>query len=335
MARTLRLRLLTCKVPGVARLYLTFRMIFYMYRTGSVIFLRKVPPGRWDSPLPSYNEILSRAQVLFDHDVDEFPGVDLKEQSQLQLLGDFSNYYSDSLFPPTPGGTTRYFYRNDLFSYGDAITLYSFMRHYEPAKVIEVGCGFSSAAMLDVNDLFLNSSVQFTFVEPRPERLLDLISPEDQHKHTILDQNIQDVSLEVFRSLSANDILFVDTSHIVKVGSEVGHILFNILPELRPGVIIQFHDIYWPFENPKEWVLEQGWTWNEVYLLHAFLQFNNTFEIMYFNSFIAKRHRSVLEENMPRLLELAAAGGDPRALAPSEGGPRNVAYSSLWLKKVT
>ena len=140
--------------------------------------------------------------------------------------------------------------------------------------------------------------------------------------------------LDVFRTLSENDILFVDTSHIVKIGGEVGYILFNILPELRPGVIIQFHDIYWPFENPEEWVLEHGWTWNEVYLLRAFLQFNNAFEIMYFNSFIATRHSDVLEENMPRLLELAATGGDPLALVTSEGSQRNVAYLSIWLKKV-
>jgi hypothetical protein len=123
VARNLRYGLYNSRIPGVTRLYTTlrmvfyiFRMIFYMYRTGSEIFLRKVPPGRWDSPIPSFKEVLARAEELFDRDVDECPGVDLKEQSQLELLGAFSNYYSDSLFPPTPGGTTRYYYRNTLFS---------------------------------------------------------------------------------------------------------------------------------------------------------------------------------------------------------------------------
>ncbi len=342
MAKVLRYRLYNSEVPSVQRLYVILRMIFYicrmvfyMYRTGSEKFLRKVPPGRWDSPIPSYKDISARAQDLFDRQVDECSGVDLRVQSQLELLDIFSNYYSDLLFPSTARGATRYYYRNTLFSYGDAFTLYSFIRHYEPAKVIEIGGGFSSAVMLDANELLLNNKVRFTFIEPRPERLLSLLTPEDKHKNTILKRDVQNVPLEVFRDLSANDILFIDTSHIVKVGSEVGYIVFNILPELRPGVIIHFHDIYWPFENRKDWVLEQGWPWNEVYLLRAFLQFNDAFEIMYFNSFIAKRYRDVLEENMPRLLELTAAGGDPWSLDTSGGTLRTTeAYSSLWLRKV-
>ena len=187
------------------------------------------------------------------------------------------------------------------------------MRYCKPRRIIEVGSGFSSAAMLDVNNLFLDDTVEFTFIEPHSDRLFNLLSREDKTKHTILKRQVQDAPTEVFRTLSADDILFIDSSHVVKIGSDVAHIMFNILPELQPGVLIHFDDIFWPFEYPEEWLLE-GRAWNEAYFLRSFLQFNSAFEIMYFPSYIAEHHAEVLLEKMPLCLE----GG-------REG--------SLWLKK--
>ena len=179
--------------------------------------------------------------------------------------------------------------------------------------------------MLDVNDLFLDGKVHFTFVEPHPKggkRLLRLLTQDDKSKHTILRKQAQDVPLEVFQTLSANDILFIDSSHVGKVGSDVTHTLFRVLPELKPGVIVHFHDIYWPFEYPQEWILEAGIAWNEAYFLRAFLQYNEAFDIMYFNSFLAQRHADTLRRKMPLSLKVSQ-------LTLKGGGP-----SSLWLKKV-
>ena len=302
----------------------TIKLIRSLHEEDNLSFVFPFTPGHYSSPLPDSKEISARSQILFDRSTTECPGIDLREEAQLELLESFSRYYSDLPFPTQPGETTRYYYDNGWFGHSDAITLYSVLRHYEPRRVIEVGSGFSSAAMLDVNDLFLDGKAHFTFVEPHPKgesRLLRLLTQEDRRRHTILRQQAQDVPLEVFRTLSANDILFVDSSHVGKVGSDVTHTLFRILPELKPGVIVHFHDIYWPFEYPEEYF---SWmAWNEAYFLRAFLQFNEAFEVMYFSSFMAQRHAAILRRKMPLCLEPFQYS--LRGLQPG---------SSLWLRKV-
>ena len=318
------------RVPGLTRHYLALKIVHILYKTGNFRFIYPYTPGHYYSPLPDYKEVLARSQELVDKDTAECPGINLREKEQLKLLESFSCYYSDLPFPTQPAENTRYYYENGWFGYADAITLYSILRHYEPRNIIEIGSGFSSAAMLDVNDLFFKRQARFTFIEPHPSRLFGLLTQKDKNRYTVLEQQVQDVPLEVFRTLSTNDILFIDSSHVVKLGSDVGYILFNILPELRPGVIIHFHDIFWPFEYPKEWTLV-GIAWNESYFLRSFLQFNEAFEIMYLNSFIAKRHTDILREKMPlcdRELRSSPAPTEPSSLG------LYTAPSSLWLKKV-
>jgi len=313
-SRFIEMAKVAAKVPGLRHIYGALRLYYYMFpKTGSGPLVYQTPPGHFYSPIPDRKDVLARAQVLFDRDTDECPGIDLRKEAQFQLLDSFSHYYNDLPFSATSRETTRYYYPNLLFSLADAIPLYSVLRHFQPHSVIEIGSGFSSAAMLDINDLFLQKQVHFTFVEPYPERLLKLLTREDKNTHAILDLKVQEVPLEVFHTLSANDILFVDSSHVVKTGSDVAYILFDILPELRPGVIIHFHDIFWPFQYPERWILEEGWMWNEAYFLRSFLQYNTTFKIIYFNSFIEERHPGILREKMPLCLE-------------SPG-------SSLWLQK--
>ena len=112
-----------------------------------------------------------------------------------------SNYYRDVPFPYRPGENTRYYYANGWFRGADAIALYSILRHYRPRRVVEIGSGFSSAAMLDINDMFLDKKVHFTFIEPYPQRLFDLVNYEDRDKQVVLQKRIQDVPLEIFRAL--------------------------------------------------------------------------------------------------------------------------------------
>lgn len=276
-------------------------------------FLEFAPPGHFYSPLPDIKEILVKANTIFNQNIRNIPGVDLRENSQLESLDYFSRYQGELPFSEIPSSKTRYYYNNGWFGYSDANILYCFLRHYKPRRIIEVGSGFSSTVMLDTNDLFFNGSIHFTFIEPCPERLFSLIDKEDIKKHIIIKKPIQEVSLDVFQSLSENDILFVDSSHIVKIGSDVAHILFNVIPILNRGVLVHFHDILWPFEYPKQWLLE-GRAWNEAYFLRAFLQFNNTFEILYFNNFIGIFYSNILRVKAPLCLK-------------NIGG-------SLWIKKV-
>jgi len=111
----------------------------------------------------------------------------------------------------------------------------------------------------------------------------------------IIGDTVQSVPLDTFKKLQAGDILFVDSTHVSKTGSDVNHILFEILPVLNPGVIIHFHDIFYPFEYPKEWVL-RGYNWNEDYILRAFLMYNNAYEIKLFPDYLHRHHKEVFAE---------------------------------------
>lgn len=104
--------------------------------------------------------------------------------------------------------------------------------------------------------------------------------------------------LNFFLSLTAGDILLIDSTHVSKVDSDVNHILFDILPSLNPGVYVHFHDICYPFEYPKQWVY-QGRAWNEAYILRAFLQYNTSFEIVIFNSFLGYFCLDLLQQYLP------------------------------------
>ena len=200
-------------------------------------------------------------------------------------------------------------------SYGqfDAVMLYCMMRHARPRRIIEVGSGFSSAAMLDVNEQRMNGTIALTFIDPDMARLRQLLLPDDQSLVTLIEKPVQDVPLEVFSSLGENDILFIDSSHVAKIGSDVNRIFFNILPSLAPGVLVHIHDITGNFEYPRDW-LEQGRAWNEQYLLRAFLMYNPAFRVELFPSWLAMTRHDWLREHMP----LCARGG---------GG-------QIWLRKV-
>jgi hypothetical protein len=99
----------------------------------------------------------------------------------------------------------------------------------------------------------------------------------------IINKPVQETDIEMFDVLDENDILFIDSSHVVKTGSDVNFELFEILPRLKKGVIVHIHDIPYPFEYPREWVIERNYSWNEVYAVRAFLMYNNSFEVLFFN----------------------------------------------------
>lgn len=165
------------------------------------------------------------------------------------------------------------------------------MRRARPARVIEVGSGFSSLAMLDTNERFFDGAVELTFIEPNAERLLSQLRPGDERRAEIITSPVQEVDLSGFERLSAGDILFIDSSHVAKVGSDVNHLVFSVLPRLAPGVLVHFHDVPYPFEYPEDWI-HYGFAWNEAYLLRALLQFNSAFRIVLWNSYVAATTQS-------------------------------------------
>jgi hypothetical protein len=184
---------------------------------------------------------------------------------------------------------------------------------HRPRRIIEIGSGFSSACMLDALDAGGIEECRLHCIDPHPERLLGTLRGADRQRVTIDQQPVQAVSRELFRTLQANDILFIDSTHVLKTGSDVACELFEILPVLEKNVLVHFHDIQYPFEYPEEWAVRRNFSWNEVYALRAFLMYNRDFEILFFNSFFTARQRPKIAASAPGFLR-------------NPGG-------SLWLRK--
>lgn len=273
------------------------------------------PPGHYYSPYPDRAEVEARAGSIFDEDA-VIAGLDLHDGDQLDLLGTLARFAADLPFPAEPGGSYRYHLDNRTYSWADGIALHTMLRHLQPARIIEVGSGHSSALILDTVEHWLDSAdrpVQVRFIEPYAELLHSLLRDGDSRRVTIDESPVQDVPLAVFEELAADDVLFIDSTHVVKTGSDVGHLFFEVLPRLADGVWVHIHDIFWPFEYPLEWVRE-GRAWQEVYLLRAFLMYNAAFEVRWFQDYMWKRHRLEVEGAIP-------------AMAKHPGG-------NLWLRKV-
>ncbi len=238
--------------------------------------------GHYYSPLPSLKDIQKRKKNIF---IKKVPmGIDMNYEGQLEKLRLFSKMHEEIPFYHTHK-RIRFNIDNESFSYDDAPILHYMMRLLKPARVIEIGSGNSSACMLDTNDLYLNGKVHFTFIDISFKDLKKMLREDDYGKVILLEKKVQDVDLGIFKKLEANDILFVDSSHVIKIGSDVHTILFDILPFLNAGVYIHFHDIRYPFEYMMEDV-EQRVYWNEAYIFRAFLQYNRSFTISFWLNYL-------------------------------------------------
>ncbi len=152
----------------------------------------------------------------------------------------------------------------------------------------------------------IGGGIDCTFVEPYPELLISLLRPNEGHEPRLISRKLQDVNLTLFDTLEAGDILFVDSSHVLKAGSDCQLLFSDILPRLNPGTLIHFHDVFDRFEYPPEW-LREGRGWNEQYALRAFLQFNGEFRIKLFTAYLIARPREWFEKHMANCLR--SAGG--------------------------
>ncbi len=270
------------------------------------------PPGHYYSALPDLQAVRQNEARLFGLMPRTLPGIDMQEAAQRALLERFARYYPDIPFTDQPSPGLRYHYQNPAYGHSDAIMLHCMLRHLAPKRVVEVGSGHSSCVTLDTIEHFIDHPVHTTFIDPYPALLQSLMRPEDMAHSTVLGQPLQDVPVGVFQALGENDVLFIDSTHVSKVGSDVNRLLFEIFPLLAPGVAIHLHDIFYPFEYPKAWILE-GRAWNEAYLVRAFLQDNTRFQVLLMNTFMSHFHREFFEQHMPLCLH-------------NEG-------ASLWLRK--
>jgi predicted O-methyltransferase YrrM len=218
--------------------------------------------------------------------VQSLPGIDLREEQQLALAAELSSFLVD----PIPG--PRYDADNPQYGSADAAVYRAMLNYLKPARIIEIGSGFSTAVALDELDHNL-PGVELTCIEPYPERLLGLMREADHRTVTLLREPVQAVPLTVYEKLTAGDVLFIDSTHVAKAGSDVNWLLLRVMPTLAVGVTVHVHDIFWPFEYPAGW-LDQHRDWTEDYLLHAFLIGNSGWEILWFSSWLWQCHKNLV-----------------------------------------
>jgi hypothetical protein len=231
-------------------------------------------PGHFYSPFPSDKDIedaVACKRVFEFQPQDNINSGDLDfNLRQILLEGTF-------LLPKfLATSNSMYPIESRQFTLADALTLFCVILKNKPQKIIEIGSGHSSALMVDIRN-FLNIDLEITCIEPFPTRLRETLGSRIDEIE-LKEMVVQEVEKEFWHSLDENCLIFIDSSHVSKAGSDVNYLFFNVLPNLKKGSIIHVHDIFRGFEYPEKW-LREGRAWNEAYLLRAFLMFNNTFEI--------------------------------------------------------
>jgi hypothetical protein len=261
-----------------------------------------VPPGHFYSPVVNTAELKSVIPRDRPRVEKRLPDVRLDLAAMESFWRTLVPLLRATPFSVQKSPEHRYYFDNPAFSFGDSMMLRAMILHFRPRRMVEIGSGFSSACTLDTAFDEAKLDCAITFVEPYPELLHSLMRVSDEPRVTILPNSVQSVPLEVFERLQANDILFIDSTHVVKTGSDVVHELANVLPSLAPGVIVHFHDIFYPFEYGYEWAVTENRSWNEIYALRAFLAFNSRFEVIFFNDMFGQLRSDLIAQTAPDFL---------------------------------
>lgn len=229
----------------------------------------------------------------------ELAGLNMHEAAQLALLSQFRQRYQREYeaFPvDAPASPHGFYLRNPGFPAVDAEMLYCMIRDRKPRRIIEIGSGNSTylaAQAVLKNEEEDGLRCELVAIEPYPNPVLREGFPGLSR---LVDRKVQDVPLREFQLLEANDILFIDSSHVLKIGSDVQYEYLEIVPRLRPGVLAHVHDIFFPLEYPKDCVLGSRRFWTEQYLVQAFLAFNEHFEILWAGNYMHVKHPEALEQ---------------------------------------
>ncbi len=267
-----------------------------------------VTPNHFYQPIPDTQAL---PDALWER-TSEMVGVDLREAEQLALLERLAGCYQSEYeaLPRDPTPVPHAFYlRNEAFGAVDAEILYCLVRELAPRRLFEIGSGFStrlSARACLENARERGVSCELVAFEPYPSPLLRAGFPGLTRLEPV---KAQDIPLSEFARLEENDILFIDSSHVLKVGSDVQVELLEILPRLNKGVVIHFHDIFLPAEYPRAWIQEHRRFWTEQYALQAFLSFNEHFEVLWGGSFMHLKHPERLREAFSSYREAPAWPG--------------------------
>ncbi len=249
-----------------------------------------VTPVHFYEPIP---DTQSLPETLWSQP-SELVGIDMNDSMQLDLLRNhfskFRGEYETIPAEPPPGQLWP-------FHGTDVLVAYCMVRHFQPRRIIEVGSGFSSLVLGQAAAKNKNSAL--ICIDPFPNELIR--KSNSVPALSLIETKVQDVDMEFFSQLESGDILFIDSSHTVKIGGDVNYLFLEILPRLKAGVIVHVHDIFFPFEYRRDWMLEEFRFWTEQYLLQAFLIFNSEFEVLMANSYLNHYHPRDLKAAFPNL----------------------------------
>lgn len=238
-------------------------------------------PGHFYSPIVDPEELANQQDRLWPTK-PEILGIDFNDAEHERVLRDvLPRYLAEYDYPERLDETpelTRFFTQNSQFSWLDSRALFALLREWRPKRFVEIGSGFSTLLAADVNRRFLDGSLHITCVEPYPREFLRAGIPGVSR---LLQEKVQAVPMSLLEELEAGDVLFVDSSHVAKTGSDVNHIYFEILPRLAVGVRIHIHDMFFPHDYPKHWVLTENRSWNEEYLVRALLMYSSAFNVKF------------------------------------------------------
>ncbi len=264
------------------------------------------PFNYYESPYPDIVEIHRQEKEIFDKD-KEVVGIDFNIDRQMELLKKMEEIELPDWTTDGNAQDYRYFYGNGWFDKNSADALYYMIRLAKPKNIIEVGSGFSTSVMLDTNERYFDNKINIVSIEPYCERLKSLLRPSDNIE--IYEKDLQKIPLDFFDRLGEDDILFIDSSHVSKINSDVNYVFFEILPRLKKGVYVHFHDIIYPFIYPAKWIYE-GRAYSEMYILRAFLMGNKDFSIQLFGGMLEHKYADTMTEKL-----------------------RGVGKNSMWLRK--
>lgn len=224
------------------------------------------------------------------------PGIDFNDAGQLALLARFQFQEELLRMPLKPAQGLDYHFHNGSYESGDAEFLYNVIRTYRPHHIIEIGCGWSTRmiqAALVKNEGDHGIHCKHICVEPYEMPWLEKLPVEVKRSR------VEDLPLEFFSVLGPGDILFIDSSHVIRPQGDVVYEYLQLLPTLKPGVIVHIHDIFTPKDYPREWVVEDVKIWTEQYLLEAFLSNNQAFRVIGALNYLHHHHRSALAHTCP------------------------------------
>jgi hypothetical protein len=248
----------------------------------------------------------------------DLPGLDVNEGGQLGLVAQFRYREELLAIPRSQFGDARFAYDNVAYPPGDAEMLYNMIRHFKPKRLIEVGSGQSTLLArlaIERNGAHDQSyTCEHICIEPYLQPWLEQLPVK------VLRRRVECCADDIFGQLGANDILFIDSSHVIRPQGDVPHLYLHVLPRLASGVLVHSHDIFTPRDYLEGWVVQERRLYDEQYLLEAFLSFNREFEVLLAVNWLAHHHRDKLADACPILIEQRV--GEPGAFwIRRVGGP--------------